>query len=122
MKNVLKLSAIFCLIFLLMSCEKDREITPVQLANQTENSFKIEDETISYVNVPTILGSFSTSQQKREEGVIANLVGINNNYDETTILNLSGIYSFTNVPVGTYERKIFIDGILENTITYIVLY
>lgn len=122
MKNVLKLSAIFCFVLLLTSCEKDKERIQVQASSEDRSSFKDEDEEIIFVNIPTILGSLTLTQEQHNAGVTANLVGIDVSYDETTIVSLQGTYAFTNVPVGTYRRKILVGSALNDMVTYIVNY
>jgi len=118
----MRLSAIFCFVLLLASCEKDREIIKTQALTENINSFKDEDEEIIIADVPTILGHLSLTTQQITTGATVNLVGVDVTYDVTTNVSIQGDYIFNNVPIGTFKRKVFIGGVLDDITTYIVKY
>lgn len=122
MKNLIQLSAIFCFVLLLASCEKDRENIETQALTENMNSFKGEDDEIIFVHIPTILGHLPLISQQITDETTVNLVGVDVIYDVTTIVNIQGDYTFNNVPVGIFKRTVFIGGALDNVATYIVQY
>lgn len=123
MKTLAKILSIICFVLLLTSCEKDREKIQINSFSETSTNLKGEDDAdIIFAEVPTIHEHLFLTSQQLAAGVNVNLVGVDVTYDVSTTLDQNACFTFYNVPSGTLKRKVYIGGVLENTITYIVQY
>jgi len=122
MKNLVKLTALFCMILFFASCEKDHD--PIEpSSSEVISNFKDEnDHVIIYSGVPTIQGHITLTYQEIESGVTIVLSSSNLNYNKTETVDENGDYIFNNLAIGTYNRKIYIGGVLSSINTIRVQY
>jgi len=122
MKNLVKLTALFCMILFFASCEKDHD--PIEpSSSEVYSNFKDEEEDdVTVVGNPSIQGHLTLTYQEIESGVTIVLSSTNLNYNKTKTVDENGDYIFNNLAIGTYNRKIYIGGILSSINTIRVQY
>jgi len=117
MKRIISVFLLMGALVFATGCQKENVI--VANEKQIENQFKAEDDEM-HAMPPTVQGQILLRIGQSPLDVLITFEGVNVTYYSSTHPDSYGNYSFDNVVVGHYKQKTYQNGILSQSVDYVV--